>query len=358
LAEEADDARQRHADHFLSLADSHAVGVWIRESLDHVTRFAPERDNVRIALDWFAEHGETNALLRLSGAVFGPSLALGLYQESLQWIERALARSRQERSAARVQALDAAAGFAIFQGDYGRAAALTHEALELARELGDPLLVGVTLVAAGALSYRQGEYSRAEALLDEAHHLQQGLTASRVGAAELGTALLVLGDVALAQGQFDRAANHYEAALEQFRAGDVVWTPIDALAGLAGVHYCIGDVVGAAALYAESLARARALGATILVVSALLGLAGVAAASGYAEQGARLLGGAEGISTTLGAPMYPRDRPARERGLAALTAALGEERLTAARQAGRTLTIDQAVAEATVVAEAVVGASS
>jgi predicted ATPase/DNA-binding XRE family transcriptional regulator len=359
LAGEVNDARQRHAGHFLSLADSHAVGVWFRENLDHVTRFAPERDNVRVALDWFAEHGETSALLRLSAAVFGPSLALGLYREGLQWVERALMRSRQDRSAARVQALDAAAWLAIFQGDYERAAAFTHEALELARELADPLLVGVTLVGAGMLSYRQGAYGRAEALLDEARHRLQRLASSQVRvAAEFGAALLVLGDVALAQAQFDRAANHYEAALEQFRAGDVVWTPIDAVAGLAGVRYCTGDVVGAAALYAESLARARALGATILVVTALVGLAGVAAESGRPEEGAHLLGAAEDSAASLGTPIFPRDRPVRYRALAALTKALGEERLEAAREAGRTLTIDQAVAEANVVAETVAEASS
>jgi predicted ATPase/class 3 adenylate cyclase len=354
VAGEADDARQRHADHFLSLADSHAVGVWFRENLEHVTRFAPERDNVRVALDWFAEHGETSALLRLSAAVFGPSLALGLYREGLQWVERALARSRQDRSAARAQALDAAAWLAIFQGDYERAAAFTHEALDLARELGDPVLVGVTLVGAGMLSYRQGAYGRAEALLDEAHHQLQGLASSQVHvAAEIGAALLVLGDVALAQAQFDRAANHYEAALEHFRAGDVVWTPIDALAGLAGVRYCTGDVVEAAALYAESLAQARALGATILVVTALLGLAGVAAESGRPEEGGRLLGAAEGSAAALRTPSFPRDRPVRDRAVAALTATLGEQRLAAAREAGRALTLEAAIVEAQAVAEAV-----
>jgi len=51
--------------------------------------------------------------------------------------------------------------------------------------------------------------------------------------------------------------------------------------------------------------------------------------------------------------MFPRDAPARERGLAALTAALGEERLAAARAAGYVLTIDQAVAEALTMADEV-----
>ena len=87
--------------------------------------------------------------------------------------------------------------------------------------------------------------------------------------------------------------------------------------------------------------------------SSLHGLAGVAAESGQPEAGARLLGAAEGIVASLGAPAYPRDQPVRERALAALTAALGTERLAAAREAGRALTLEAAIAEAQAVAEAV-----
>jgi hypothetical protein len=55
----------------------------------------------------------------------------------------------------------------------------------------------------------------------------------------------------------------------------------------------------------------------------------------------------------LGAPVFPRDFPVRARCLAALTKALGEERLAAAREAGRDLTLEAAIAEAQAVAQAV-----
>lgn len=90
-----------------------------------------------------------------------------------------------------------------------------------------------------------------------------------------------------------------------------------------------------------------------MAVSFLNGLAGVAAASGQTEAGARLLGAAEGLASSLGAPAYPRDRPVLARALAALTAALGPERLDVTRQAGRLLAVDQAVAEAKAVAAVV-----
>ncbi len=90
-----------------------------------------------------------------------------------------------------------------------------------------------------------------------------------------------------------------------------------------------------------------------MVASVLTGLAGVAAAIGQPEKGARLLGAAEAIRSALDAPMAPRDQPVLERAIAALTTALGSERLSAAREAGRGLNLDAAVAEAETIAEAI-----
>jgi hypothetical protein len=107
----------------------------------------------------------------------------------------------------------------------------------------------------------------------------------------------------------------------------------------------------------ESLERARILRQPLMVGSSLHGLAGVAAESGRPEAGARLLGAAEGLASSLGAPAYPRDQPVRARALIALTAELGEEQLATAREAGRALTLEAAIAEAQAVAEAVMSAS-
>jgi hypothetical protein len=126
----------------------------------------------------------------------------------------------------------------------------------------------------------------------------------------------------------------------------------DAEATLAGIRYCTGDLPQAAALYGESLERAYDRNFPILVVSALFGLAAVGAVSGRPEAGAHLLGAAEGLTASLGAPMMARDAPAVARGLAALTAALGEERLVTARAAGRNWSVEQAITEARRIVEA------
>jgi hypothetical protein len=169
---------------------------------------------------------------------------------------------------------------------------------------------------------------------------------------DAGFALLILGSTALVQEQFDRAAKQQEAALARFRRVGNDWGSGEAHNSLGAVSYCTGDFVAAAAHYVESLDRARIIRHPLMVGSALYGLAGVAAAFGQPGAGARLLGAAEGIVSSLGTPMYPGDRLVHERALAALTVTLGHEQLAAAREAGRGLTLEAAIAEAQAVAEA------
>jgi tetratricopeptide (TPR) repeat protein len=348
---EAEEARQRHADYFLSIAEHLQHGI---RMTDDLTGLALERDNVLLALNWFDERGNAEALLRLSGLLYGVWFAPSLQREGWQWIDRALKRSSTAASAPRVLALATAGNLALFQWDYARAETYITEGLALSRTLGDPLLVGGALHMAGLLSYRRGEYGQAEALLDEALRVLRGLGDSVPDAPrDEGLALLVLGHTALAQEQFERAAKQYHDSLARFQTGGFLWGPIDAMAGLAAVHYCSGNLAPAAAHYMESLDRARDRGIALLMASALIGLAAIAAAFEQPETGASLLGAAEGVLASPAAPIRPKDQPVRERGLAAMSGALGEEKLAAAREAGRALTIDQAVARARAVSQAV-----
>ncbi len=108
------------------------------------------------------------------------------------------------------------------------------------------------------------------------------------------------------------AVSSHQEVIDCSRAAGFGWGKTDARAGLAGASSCSGDLKLAAALYAESLDRASDMSFTHLVASSLLGLAGVAV-SGQPMTGARLLGAAEGLITSLGALLFPRDQPTRER---------------------------------------------
>ena len=325
---------------------------------DSLTRVVADHDNVRLALAWFDEHDEIDALLQLSSLLYGLWVGRGLYREGLQWVERALERSNHGASAAVVRALDGAGILAILQGDNARGEASLAKAEALARELGDPSLIGETLAYSAFLSYRGREFARAEELLDEARRMLGGQADSAPGVGPVLTLggvvpFLTLGDLALAQGQVDRAATHYVEAIARFRAAGSEWGWRDMQAGLAAVKYLTGDLPGASALYDESLQRSHSLHFWPIVVSSLLGLAGVAVETGQPEVGARLLGATEGFSARLGATLFIRDDPVHDRVLTTLRLALGEERFAAAREIGRGLSIEAAIAEARAIAETV-----
>ena len=80
--------------------------------------------------------------------------------------------------------------------------------------------------------------------------------------------------------------------------------------------------------------------------------------SGHPEEGARLLGAAERIAMSLDAPIFPRDQPILDRAFAALSKALGEQQLAAAKDAGRAWTVEKAIAQAKAVGEAVIQSSA
>jgi predicted ATPase/class 3 adenylate cyclase len=359
-ARDEDEARERHARHVLKLAELRVRGIQILMDLQSLTQLAPEQENARLALTWFDEHDEVDALLRLSALLYGLWLAQGQYREGLGWLARGLEKSNHTPSTARVQALVAAGMLAIVQGDYARAAIFSQEGVAFARALGDPLLEGQALAIAGFLGYHRGEYGRAEELLDEGHRYLSQLGSHVPGALpDTGFSLLILGNIALVREQFERAASHHEGALELFQLAGNDWGIGEAQAALGADNYRTGAYAQAATHYAQSLGRSRHLNRLfpLLVGTVLHGLAGIAAATGHPEKGARLLGAAEGIVSSVGAPVYPRDQPVRARALAALTNALGEERLATGREAGRGLTLEAAIVEAQAVAEAVMSSS-
>lgn len=343
LAGDEDAARQLHADYYLQLADQLAAGnTTLVQHRSRLERMVSDLDNARVAFEWYEAQNDDEALLRATSVLWVLWDSGCRYREGLALVERALERSNSQASIAYLDALDGAVKMAVFLGDYARAASHSAQEQALAREHGDLLIFGSALCNAGLVASRFGEFGQAEALFVEAERL-----ARASGHVELERwSHLWVGDMALVQGDLERAAMHYGSALAYFQATDWSWGLVDVNAGLGGVHYGSGDLTSALAHYGESLNRAWQIGVPVLAIGPLLGLAGVIAEFRLAEQGARLFGAAEGLIALLGTPSFPRDQPARERAFAALRASLGEQRLSAIRAEGRTLTFEQAVTEA------------
>jgi tetratricopeptide (TPR) repeat protein len=107
-----------------------------------------------------------------------------------------------------------------------------------------------------------------------------------------------------------------------------------------------GNAAQAAAQYAESLTLCQAIGLPWLVAYGLEGMAGVSKAQGQPEQAAHLFGAAAALREAISAPLPPADHARHDHAVAAVRVALGEDAFAAAWEAGRTMPLEQAVAEA------------
>jgi hypothetical protein len=163
------------------------------------------------------------------------------------------------------------------------------------------------------------------------------------------TFLTVVGTLALEQGDLERAQACCAESLAFARQTGAHYPEGGALACLADVAREQGDLVGAEELGRERLLVWRRLGSPTDLIGTLEGLALTAAADGVGarpERVARLLGAAAAVRERVGAPQDPRRQTGVERAAASARAALGEAGWAAAFAAGRTLSLEEVIAEA------------
>ena len=133
---EADAARDRHAQHFLALAEQANPHLRGTNPRPWIERLAPEQDNLRAALDRLQASGQTDAQLRLAGAL---ARFWGLHwaeAEGRQRLKAALDADTRP-TLARANALIDAAYLEHTGGDLAAAKTRAEEALALSRRLGD-----------------------------------------------------------------------------------------------------------------------------------------------------------------------------------------------------------------------------
>jgi tetratricopeptide (TPR) repeat protein len=205
--------RRRHAVYYLALVEA-AIPTPVRfHQRRWLDRLAREHGNLRVALEWAAERGEAETLIRLVGSLWQFWHVHGHQRESRRWIEEALAQSSQVPPALRARALAGAGWLAYDQGDYELATQYHDESLALFRGLHDRLGIAEALHGVGELALSQGEYTRACALFEESLALR----------AELGDAvgrawsLNHLARAALEQAAYHQATTLLDESLALFR---------------------------------------------------------------------------------------------------------------------------------------------
>jgi predicted ATPase/class 3 adenylate cyclase len=335
---EADELRRRHATHFTTVAE--AAEPELTRSPDTIDRVGHDHDNFRAALAWTIEADTAELGLRLGFALWRFWQLRGHLAEGRDWFDRLLALpTAATQTAARAKGLTGAAGIAYWQNDYEAAASWYLEAEEIIRELGDHAWLTDALYNSGSVAMLQGDVETTSAKLHEgaaiARELGDDAIVARFLEAE-GYWAFMGDDLARARPLLEESLTLAE------RRGDRL--------AIAVGHHTVGQVArldgrfdDAAAHYREALRFGHELGDAASLSEPLQGLAAVAVATGDADRGVRLLGANDAIRERLGGGPPPEWLRLGDP-LADARRSLGAESYELAWEAGRTLTVDEAVA--------------
>jgi predicted ATPase/class 3 adenylate cyclase len=337
---EAEDVARRHAEHFTAFAEQ--LEPELTQSAGAVDQMEHDHDNLRAALAWAIDRDEADISLRLAYATWRFWQLRSHLREGRMWFDRLLALpAAAARTGARAKGLTGAAGIAYWQNDYPSATAWYEEAESIYREIGDRHGVADAIYNLGSMAAIRGDMEAVGAAFAE----------GKILARDLGDAGLLLrfleaeGYTAFMSDDLETARTVLDEALAMAEASD------DAFA-VATSHHTVGQVArlqgrldDAAVHYRSAIAVASRIGDTVALTEPLQGLAAVLIAGDDPETGLRLLGANAGIRERAGGgppPEYLRlgdpFTVARER--------LGDDRYEATWEAGRALSVEEAIAEA------------
>jgi DNA-binding CsgD family transcriptional regulator/tetratricopeptide (TPR) repeat protein len=348
---ELDETSERHADYFLTVAESVAPHLEGDDPVPFLRQLANEHDNLRAALDWLLAGSAARRGLRFVVAMFSFWHIHGHYAEGLARADAFLALpDAAARTPERAHALHTATQMALWQHNEAVAVARGEEALSIWQELGDrsqaPALYNELGMATGVYRRAASADDEREALERSRAYLERGLDLAReIGDTEqLGLILNNLGINAQNRGDLDLSAMYFAEARAVSQAlGDKRVISL-VTHGRGRLAYLQGDYPLAATLFRESLLlfheRDEAWGIALgLGKSAIL-----AQLHHDSERAARLFGAAEALHERIGSPPSVSQRRDHEPVIPAVRAALGDDAFRAAWSAGRALSVDDAVA--------------
>jgi tetratricopeptide (TPR) repeat protein len=178
-SDEAEEARRRHAEFFLALAEEAYPELKGANQLEWLERLEAEHDNLRAALSWALKRKEVELALRLGGALSWFWSVRGYHSEGRRWLEEALAIEGRVSPEVQAMALAGEGALALEQGDYDRAKQACEEGLELlaqeAKETASEAKL-IFLSCLGFVALEREEHSQAKQLYEESLTLSREMS--------------------------------------------------------------------------------------------------------------------------------------------------------------------------------------
>jgi predicted ATPase/tetratricopeptide (TPR) repeat protein len=326
-------ARERHAQHFLSLAERAEPELFRPGQETWIPRLNAEHDNLRAALAHFVDVGASDLELRVVVAMWDHWYSQGLWSETTRALEHALAKPSAD-ARARLIALRGLAWMAWRQGDTPGGRSLAQESVHLGRELGDVRLLGHSLRTL-AVTFMREDTDAAIRLLEESADCAR--VCGDLDGSARATSNLAL--IRQASGDYTGAVEGHEVAVSLAREiGDGIYTAVYLL-NLAVAQGHLHDYAQARVNLAECIRGASRLGIRECVVEALYRAAEVAAGLGDYGWTAAIVGTAQ-REGDFGFRFEEDDEGSLPTVLAEARQHLGDERFDAAVAAGRSTTLD------------------
>jgi predicted ATPase len=369
--------QERHAGYFLVWSREQVPRLEGPEQFPALECLEAEQGNLRAALDWCAQGGDTEIGLALAAALWRFWHLRGYSREGCQRLralldmpgaaarnsmrakalnaagalaqdlgENTIARTLHEESLAiarecsdRPSEATALSNLAIVAPDFARAEALLQKALALWRELGDNLWVARVQQNLAIVAQYEGRYPEAEACLQDNLRLMREIDYPH----GIAGALNNLGDIALLTKEYARAADFLEESLRLFREQRNPFGMAAALNNLARIAVHQGDPPGAAALLEESLRITQRCENQPRTASSLSVLAEVRSVQGAAPAAAKLYGAEEAIREAANSPLRDAERDEYEHRRELVRAALDDATWAAALTEGARLKLPEAI---------------
>ncbi len=351
---EESDARRRHALAYLALAEeavpdlAASQGMWL-------DRLAIDDANLRSAMRWSIQAGDAPTALRFGAALWRFWQIDGHLAEGHDLMDAALAVPGAEApTRERLAALAAAGGVAYWQADSATARRYYEDQLGLARRLSDRPAEADALFNIAHTQFIEGDGASAMTTMLQAATVYQELD-DRRGLARIEWAR---GTVLMARGAPQAALEIFEAALIRLEElGDEPYRGM-AMGSISWANLAIGDLREAFRWTVRALVQVVALRDVTSATVSLQVAAILAIDSGYAEEGAVVIGAFEALCERYGVrPPAGLDRMIRSQDpLARATGVLGPAALTTALERGSRMGLQDAIDLIIAVADQVDGA--
>jgi non-specific serine/threonine protein kinase len=362
-ATEVTAVRERHAAFYSAEVERLYPDMWrygtvVWGSADVHARALPERmeqlqDNLRVALTWLVAERRVADGLRLAVTLSQFWIWRGAYVEISPWLEsmREMAEELADETgqvevfvALRARVSSVLGTVASSRGQYAQASTFMEQGVALSREYDDASNLARSLGQLGFNLWLAGAEKRGQAALEEA----LGLARQIGDPLALGLILIFLAELAVWQRRYELSSMHMRECLNLLgwpasNRGHLVAMGV----ALLGRSAFLKGEMRPATTYLhqafEVLRRSRivGLGPSAELPRSLEWLAAVEAAEGQLIRAARLFGAAEAWWLACGAVRYAPEQATYERDIANLQAQLDEAAFASAWAEGRAMTLDQ-----------------